>query len=204
MTTAPGACTCSLAPQALHRPHADDCPALPTPGRCPGSPSVVWVVQSLTGVKHPAEGTYWTRSAALAAAVEIAGRGAGRTISLDGSMLLTNARGLASNLLPTPLHGPPPGAEQAPVPETAMAWNSRTDIVEALESAGWISDDQPRPVLRHASGAAWALSTRAGDCGLDCPNDAVLEFGADIPDLVVIAACLAASGQLDPEREQHR
>ncbi|MFF4388534.1 hypothetical protein ACFY0G_17405 [Streptomyces sp. NPDC001552] len=91
-----------------------------------------------------------------------------------------------------------------------MTWNSRLDVVEALEAAGWTGDeDRPLEILRHSSGAVWAVTNEYGDCGLDCPGGAVVEFPGDALDPVVIAACLAAAGQLTPavdvvcDREGH-
>lgn len=78
-------------------------------------------------------------------------------------------------------------------------WNSRLAVAEALEAAGWTGDEhRPLEVYRHPSGAAWAVHNDAGDCGLDCPNRSGVDFPGDVPDAVVIAACLAAAGQLNP------
>ncbi|MET9321928.1 hypothetical protein ABZX75_17300 [Streptomyces sp. NPDC003038] len=79
-----------------------------------------------------------------------------------------------------------------------MTWISRIDVAEALEAAGWVGDEpDPLGLLRHPSGAVWAVSNDSGDCGLDCPGGAVVEFPGDAPDQVVIAACLAAADQLE-------
>ncbi|MFG2532808.1 hypothetical protein [Streptomyces sp. NPDC048516] len=73
-------------------------------------------------------------------------------------------------------------------------WLDRLDVVEALETAGWTGDaDMPLSILRHPSGAVWALANGSGDSGLDCPNGAVIEFPSDTPTIVVVAACLAAA-----------
>ncbi|GGZ23755.1 hypothetical protein GCM10010387_16230 [Streptomyces inusitatus] len=82
-----------------------------------------------------------------------------------------------------------------------MTWNSRLDVAEALEAAGWTGDsDRPLEILRHPSGAVWAVFNDVGDCGVTTPNGANTGFPGDTPDAVVIAACLAASLQLDPAR----
>jgi len=73
-------------------------------------------------------------------------------------------------------------------------WLDRLDIVESLEEAGWTGDtDMPLNILRHPSGAVWAVVGGTGDSGLDCPNGATIEFPSDTPSVVVIAACLAAT-----------
>ncbi|WP_019548541.1 hypothetical protein [Streptomyces sulphureus] len=78
-----------------------------------------------------------------------------------------------------------------------MTWNSRLDVAEALERAGWTGDDdRPLEILRHPSGAVWAVANDAGDCGVDTPGGGVADFPGDVADSVVIAAALAASGQL--------
>jgi hypothetical protein len=73
-------------------------------------------------------------------------------------------------------------------------WHGRLDVLEALEAAGWVGDDDmPLSIVRHPSGAVWAVTSDAEDSGLDCPNRAVIEFASDVPSLVIIAACLAAT-----------
>ncbi|MFF4661987.1 hypothetical protein [Streptomyces sp. NPDC001282] len=73
-------------------------------------------------------------------------------------------------------------------------WHGRQDVLEALESEGWTGDaDMPLSIVRHPSGAVWALANEAEDSGLDCPNGAVIEFPSDTPSAVIIAACLAAT-----------
>ncbi|GLP64264.1 hypothetical protein TUSST3_08840 [Streptomyces sp. TUS-ST3] len=71
-------------------------------------------------------------------------------------------------------------------------WYGRLDVTEALEAAGWESDET-RTVLRHPSGALWALLNESDDSGLDCPNGSVIEFPGSTPTVVVVAACLAAA-----------
>ncbi|MFJ6014517.1 hypothetical protein [Streptomyces sp. NPDC092952] len=84
-----------------------------------------------------------------------------------------------------------------------MTWNSRIGIAEALDAARWTGDTlDPLGLMKHESGAVWGVLTDAGDCGLDCPNGAVIGFPGDTPDAVVIAACLAAAGQLDPGQDR--
>lgn len=70
-------------------------------------------------------------------------------------------------------------------------WFGRLDVTEALEAAGWDSDET-LTVLRK-NGALWALTTEGGESGLDCPNGAVIEFPASTPTVVIVAACLAAA-----------
>lgn len=73
-------------------------------------------------------------------------------------------------------------------------WLDRLDVVEALEAAGWTGDaEMPLSILRHPSGAVWALTNDSGDSGLDCPNGAVIAFPSDTPTVVIVAACLAAA-----------
>lgn len=71
-------------------------------------------------------------------------------------------------------------------------WYGRLDVTEALEAAGWESDET-RTVLRHPSGALWALTNDSDDSGLDCPNGSVIEFPGSTPTVVILAACLAAT-----------
>ncbi|WP_327160503.1 hypothetical protein [Streptomyces zaomyceticus] len=81
-----------------------------------------------------------------------------------------------------------------PQPETKGEWLGRLDVLEALEAAGWTGDDDmPLSIVRHPSGAVWAVSNEVGDSGLDCPNGAVIEFPSDAPTVVIVAACLAAA-----------
>lgn len=73
-------------------------------------------------------------------------------------------------------------------------WYGRLDVLEALEAAGWTADeDMPSSILRHPSGAVWAVTTESDDSGLDCPNGAVIEFPGSTPAVVILAACLAAT-----------
>jgi hypothetical protein len=73
-------------------------------------------------------------------------------------------------------------------------WYGRLDVVEALEAAGWTGDtDMPLSILRHPSGAVWAVTTESDASGLDCPNGAVIEFPGSTPTVVIVAACLAAA-----------
>lgn len=78
-----------------------------------------------------------------------------------------------------------------PVPEPGDWWG-RLDVVESLEAAGW-EGDEARTVLRHPSGALWALTNESDDSGLDCPNGTVIEFPGSTPTVVIVAACLAAT-----------
>jgi hypothetical protein len=85
-----------------------------------------------------------------------------------------------------------------------MTWNSRIGIAEALDAAGWTGDTlDPRSLLKHPSGATWAVVTDAGGCALDlAPLGVTVPFPSKTPDAVVIAACLAATKQLDPSQER--
>ncbi|MFG3046301.1 hypothetical protein ACGFZR_15395 [Streptomyces sp. NPDC048241] len=70
----------------------------------------------------------------------------------------------------------------------------RLDVLEALEAAGWVGDDDmPLSILRHPSGAVWAVMNESDDSGLDCPNGSVIEFPGSTPAVVIVAACLAAT-----------
>ncbi|GAA2948740.1 hypothetical protein ACFPN0_14925 [Kitasatospora cinereorecta] len=86
-----------------------------------------------------------------------------------------------------------------------MTWNSRIGVAEALDAAGWTGDTlDPRGMLKHPdSKAVWAVVNETGGCALDLPTvGATVPFPAKIPDSVVIAACLAAAGQLDPNQDR--
>lgn len=81
-------------------------------------------------------------------------------------------------------------------------WLDRLDVVEALEAAGWVgADDMPLNILQHPSGAAWSVVGGTGDSGLHCPNGANVDFPADTPAAVVIAACLAAAAATGQKQE---
>ena len=74
------------------------------------------------------------------------------------------------------------------------AWHGRLDVLEALEAAGWKGDDgMPLSIVRHPSGAVWAVLNESDDSGLDCPNGTVIEFPGSTPTVVIVAACLAAA-----------
>ncbi|MFF7879140.1 hypothetical protein ACFZDM_33505 [Streptomyces californicus] len=67
-------------------------------------------------------------------------------------------------------------------------------VTEALETAGWIGDDDnPLEILRK-DGAVWAVSNDCGDSQLGAGGWSVA-FPSDTPVLVIVAACLAAVGQ---------
>ncbi|MEU3261037.1 hypothetical protein ABZ694_25145 [Streptomyces albidoflavus] len=75
-------------------------------------------------------------------------------------------------------------------------WNGRLDVLETLEAAGWVGDDEmPLSILRHPSGAVWAVTNESNDSGLTCPNGANIEFPSDTPTVVIVAACLAATAE---------
>ncbi|MGW1744523.1 hypothetical protein ACWCRD_02675 [Streptomyces sp. NPDC002092] len=71
-------------------------------------------------------------------------------------------------------------------------WYGRLDVGEALEAAGWTTDEASG-VLRHESGAVWCVTNESDDSGLDCPNGTVIEFPGSTPTVVIVAACLAAA-----------
>ena len=74
------------------------------------------------------------------------------------------------------------------------AWHGRLDVIEALEAAGWTGDtDMPLSIVRHPSGAVYAVANECDDSGLDCPNGSVIEFPGSTPTVVIVAACLAAA-----------
>ncbi|MEV8335655.1 hypothetical protein [Streptomyces niveus] len=78
-------------------------------------------------------------------------------------------------------------------------WHGRLDVLEALEAKGWTADPEyPLSILRHSSGAVWAVANESGDSGLTCPNGANPDFPSDTPSVVVIAACLAATHTTAP------
>jgi hypothetical protein len=78
-------------------------------------------------------------------------------------------------------------------------WHGRLDVLEALEAAGWTGDaDMPLSILRHPSGAVWAVLNDSDESGLDCPNGAVIEFPRHTPTVVIVAACLAATATPAP------
>lgn len=73
-------------------------------------------------------------------------------------------------------------------------WHGRLDVVEALEAAGWTADEaMPLSIVRHPSGAVYAVTSESDDSGLDCPNGTVIEFPGSTPTVVIVAACLAAA-----------
>ncbi|MFF7631428.1 hypothetical protein [Streptomyces cyaneofuscatus] len=72
-------------------------------------------------------------------------------------------------------------------------WDTRLDITEALEAAGWEPDeDNPLELLRK-NGATWALINDACDSQLTGPGGWNIEFPSDVPNVLIIAACLAAT-----------
>ncbi|MER5816837.1 hypothetical protein [Streptomyces californicus] len=81
-------------------------------------------------------------------------------------------------------------------PETATTITGADWLVvtEALETAGWVGDDDnPLEILRK-DGAVWAVSNDCGDSQLGAGSWSVA-FPSDTPVLVIVAACLAAAGQ---------
>ncbi|MFF4292173.1 hypothetical protein ACFY0N_00785 [Streptomyces vinaceus] len=81
--------------------------------------------------------------------------------------------------------------------------HNRYDVAEALETAGWTGRRRGRlGLLRHPGGASWGAATASLDSVLQCPGGETVVFADFIPAPVVIAACLAASGQLDPGKDR--
>ncbi|MFJ5890365.1 hypothetical protein [Streptomyces californicus] len=75
----------------------------------------------------------------------------------------------------------------------------RATVITELEDADWHREDRHQfPLLKHESGICWEVLTEAGGCALDFPDGTSTPFTRATPDRVVIAACLAATGQLDP------
>ncbi|MFD3844768.1 hypothetical protein ACFWVB_02610 [Streptomyces microflavus] len=80
-----------------------------------------------------------------------------------------------------------------------MSTDPRAAVIEALEDAGWERADRHQfPLLKHESGICWEIASEAGGCYLDLIGGPTIPFNRAAPDTVVIAACLAATGQLDP------
>ncbi|MFJ3283310.1 hypothetical protein [Streptomyces halstedii] len=66
-------------------------------------------------------------------------------------------------------------------------------ITEALEMAGWVGDaDRPLEILRKDS-AVWAVLNDTGESGLGGQGWNI-EFPSGTPAVVIVAACLAATG----------
>ena len=86
-----------------------------------------------------------------------------------------------------------------------MTADSRRTITAALEAAGWTDQDPAPgllPKLRHSSGPVLTVVTDNGGCALELGDGLSMTFLSGLPTAVVIAACLAASGQLDPSQER--
>lgn len=86
-----------------------------------------------------------------------------------------------------------------------MTADSRRTITAALEAAGWTDADHAPgllPKLRHSSGPVLTVLTDNGGCALELRDGLSMTFLSGLPTAVVIAACLAASGQLDPSQER--
>lgn len=86
-----------------------------------------------------------------------------------------------------------------------MSTESRQAITTALEAAGWTADAPTPgllPKLRHSSGPVLFVMNDNGGCALELGDDLSMTFLSGLPAAVVIAACLAASGQLDPSQDR--
>lgn len=88
-----------------------------------------------------------------------------------------------------------------------MTTDSPNAITTALETAGW-TPDAPHPgllpKLTHDSGITLRVMTDDGGCVLELLDGLSVTFLGNLPSPVVIAACLAAAGQLDPSRDRVR
>lgn len=71
-------------------------------------------------------------------------------------------------------------------------WNPRLDVIEALEADGWTGNALAGEALRK-NGALWTTVHDGGESGLDGPGGYVIPFTPDVPAVVIVAACLAAS-----------
>ncbi|WNI20342.1 hypothetical protein [Actinacidiphila sp. ITFR-21] len=81
-----------------------------------------------------------------------------------------------------------------------MTADSRHAITEALQAAGWTDEDPAPgllPKLRHPSGPVLTVISGDGGCALELGDGLSMTFLSGLPPAVVIAACLAAAGQLD-------
>lgn len=66
----------------------------------------------------------------------------------------------------------------------------RLDVIEALETAGWIGDNENPLSLLRKNGASFAVT---GGLSLSGPTGWTAEFPLETPAAVVVAACLAAA-----------
>lgn len=74
-----------------------------------------------------------------------------------------------------------------------MTDTDRLDVVEALEAAGWIGDDDyPLSILRK-NGATYGVVGSNGHSSLTGPSGWTANFPSDMPTAVIVAACLAAA-----------
>lgn len=81
---------------------------------------------------------------------------------------------------------------------------ARTIVRTVLEAAGWeqIPPGRSSTMLKHASGIVWEAEVPSGGCFIDLLNGVSIPFARTAPDAVVLAACLAATGQLDPTQQR--
>ncbi|KUN32473.1 hypothetical protein AQJ11_02815 [Streptomyces corchorusii] len=79
-----------------------------------------------------------------------------------------------------------------------MTWNPRLDVVELLEAAGWVGDEENPLGLLRCNGAIWGVTSDGGDSSLTEPAAGeTIEFPSGTPAEVIVAACLAAAEQLE-------
>ena len=85
-----------------------------------------------------------------------------------------------------------------------MSCTACSTITTALLAAGWTGEEpDPTALLRHpGSGAVWGGINAARDRTLHLFGGCTLAFPCSTPAAVVIAACLAASKQLDPGQDR--
>jgi hypothetical protein len=78
-----------------------------------------------------------------------------------------------------------------------MTWNPRLDVVEQLEAAGWVGDEENPLGLLRCNGAVWGVTSDFGDSSLTEPAAGqTIEFSSRTPDELIVVNCLAAAGQL--------
>jgi hypothetical protein len=82
--------------------------------------------------------------------------------------------------------------------------SDRLDIVEALEAAGWIGDDDNPLGLLRKNGATYGVHGECGDSSLTGPGGWTVEFPSDMPTVVVVATCVAAANQQRTPRPELR
>lgn len=81
-----------------------------------------------------------------------------------------------------------------------MTWDPRFDVVEQLEAAGWVGDEENPLGLLRCNGAVWGVTSNGGDSSLTEPvGGQTIGFPASTAPAVIVAACLAAAGGPSPD-----